>query len=108
METFDAGHSVRRDQAMIAKVYGLGVGPGDPELITLKALRLVTSAQIIVYPAPQIGTSLARSIVAPHLPGHQKELAIRIPMHATSVELDRLYATATQQILDYATSDHKV
>ena len=108
MEAIDAGNSVHRDQAMIAKVYGLGVGPGDPELITLKALRLLTSAQILVYPAPQIGNSLVRAIAAPHLPGHQKELAIRIPMHAAQIELDRLYATAAQQILDYATSDYTV
>ena len=31
-------------------LYGVGVGPGDPELITLKSLRLIKGAEIIAYP----------------------------------------------------------
>ena len=63
-------------------LYGLGVGPGDPELITVKALRLLQAAPVIAYPAPEDGDSLARAIVAPHLNGGQTEIAIRIPMVA--------------------------
>lgn len=32
------------------RLYGLGIGPGDPELITVKALRLLRSADVIAYP----------------------------------------------------------
>ena len=32
--------------------YGIGVGPGDPELVTLKALRLLRAAPVVAYPAP--------------------------------------------------------
>ncbi len=32
---------------MAGKLYGIGVGPGDPELLTLKALRLVKEAEVI-------------------------------------------------------------
>ena len=35
---------------MTGKLYGVGVGPGDPELITLKALRLTKEADILVFP----------------------------------------------------------
>lgn len=56
---------------MSGTLYGLGVGPGDPELVTLKAVRLARSVKVIAYPAPERGESLARRIMAPHLPGGQ-------------------------------------
>ena len=67
---------------MSGTLYGLGIGPGDPELITVKALRLLNAAPVIAYPAPEQGESLARKIVAPHLDGAdaKTEVAIRMPL----------------------------
>jgi precorrin-2/cobalt-factor-2 C20-methyltransferase len=62
------------------QIFGLGVGPGDPELITLKALRLLRAAAIVAYPAPETGDSFARAIVAAHLREDQREIALRFPM----------------------------
>ena len=62
------------------KIWGIGVGPGDPELLTLKAQRILVAADVIAYPAPADGDSLARAIAAPHLPGGQAEIPIRIPL----------------------------
>jgi precorrin-2/cobalt-factor-2 C20-methyltransferase len=62
------------------QLYGIGVGPGDPELLTLKALRILRAAPVIAYPAPESGPSFARSIVARWIEAHQREIAIRIPM----------------------------
>jgi precorrin-2/cobalt-factor-2 C20-methyltransferase len=62
------------------RLYGLGIGPGDPELLTLKALRLLREVQVIAYPAPEHGDSFARAIVASWIEGHQQEIAIRFPM----------------------------
>jgi precorrin-2/cobalt-factor-2 C20-methyltransferase len=61
-------------------LYGLGLGPGDPELVTLKALRLLRAAPVVAYPAPERGGSFARSIVAEWLTSGQREIAIRFPM----------------------------
>jgi precorrin-2/cobalt-factor-2 C20-methyltransferase len=61
-------------------LYGLGLGPGDPELVTIKALRLLRAAQVVAYPAPEKGESFARSIVAEWLSATQREIRIDFPM----------------------------
>lgn len=61
-------------------LYGVGVGPGDPELITLKAVETIKRCPVIAYPAPEHGDSLTRAIVAAHLPGGQIEIPIRMPL----------------------------
>ena len=66
---------------MSARLYGIGVGPGDPELLTLKAVRLIGYADVIAYPAPADGTeSMARAIAAPHIPAGKTEIVIETPM----------------------------
>jgi len=83
---------------MTGTLYGLGIGPGDPELITLKALRLLQASPVLAYPAPETGDSLARAIVAPHLPGGQSEIAIRTPMVAARFPAQEVYDRAAAEI----------
>jgi precorrin-2/cobalt-factor-2 C20-methyltransferase len=83
---------------MNGTLYGLGVGPGDPELITLKALRLLRAAPVIAYPAPEHGDSLARAIVAGYLPGGQTEIAIRMPMVVERFPAQEIYDRAAVEI----------
>lgn len=47
---------------MTGKLYGVGVGPGDPELITLKALRLTKEADILAFPGENPKESVAYRI----------------------------------------------
>ncbi len=60
-------------------LYGVGVGTGNPELITLKALRILQSVRVIAYPASEDGNSFARSIVAEFLQGDRIEVPIVLP-----------------------------
>ncbi len=65
---------------MSGKLYGIGLGPGDPELMTLKAARLIGNAACIAYPTLESGSSFARSIAENHIAADTKEIAIEIPM----------------------------
>ena len=49
---------------MSGRLFGVGLGPGDPELITLKAARLVREADVVAYHAGRHGSSIARTIAA--------------------------------------------
>jgi precorrin-2/cobalt-factor-2 C20-methyltransferase len=63
-----------------ARLYGVGVGPGDPELMTVKACRVIGEAAVIAY--PQLGTapSTARQIAARWLKAGQREIVMRVPL----------------------------
>ena len=83
---------------MNGTLYGLGIGPGDPELITLKALRILRDTLVLAYPAPEDGESLARRIVAAHLDGHHEEITIRMPMTAARFPAQDVYDRAALEL----------
>ncbi len=62
------------------RLLGIGVGPGDPELMTLKAVRLLRAAQVVSYVSANGQPSIARRIAAVHLPGTQREINLALPM----------------------------
>lgn len=85
---------------MSGTLYGVGVGPGDPELMTLKAHRLIAAAPVIAYPAPDTGESFARRIAAGTIPATAEEIAIRIPMRPDRMPAQEIYDTAAATIAE--------
>ena len=83
---------------MSGTLFGVGVGPGDPDLITLKALKVLQNAPVIAYPAPEEGDSLARKIAAPHIPDGRHEIVIRIPLDPKNFPDRTSYDTAAAEI----------
>ena len=61
-------------------LYGVGVGPGDPELMTVKAWRLISTLPVLAYLAANGRDSTARDIAKPFIPEGAIELAINVPM----------------------------
>jgi len=55
-------------------LYGVGLGPGDPELVTVKAVRVIGAADVVAYHSARHGHSIARRIAEPYLrPGQIEE-----------------------------------
>jgi precorrin-2/cobalt-factor-2 C20-methyltransferase len=83
---------------MTGRLYGVGVGPGDPELITLRGYRVLRTVPVIAYPAPEKGDSLVRSIAACHLSGEQQEIVVRTPMRVDRFPAQEVYDDAATEI----------
>ena len=61
-------------------LYGVGVGPGDPELMTVKAWRLIAGAEVVAYLCANGNESHALEIARPFLPERFEAIAIDMPM----------------------------
>jgi precorrin-2/cobalt-factor-2 C20-methyltransferase len=61
-------------------LYGVGVGPGAPDLMTLRAARLIAAADVVAYPTLAGGASFARSIAAGLIRDGITEIVMDVPM----------------------------
>ncbi len=61
-------------------LWGVGLGPGDPELVTVKAARVIGSADVVAYHSARHGRSIARSIAEPYLRDGQIEEHLVYPV----------------------------
>lgn len=94
---------------MSGKLYGLGVGPGDPELLTLKAVRLIGSCDVVAYPAPADGAeSMARRIAAEHIPAGKTEIVISTPMTPGNFPADDVYDKYAAEIAGHLAAGRDV
>jgi precorrin-2/cobalt-factor-2 C20-methyltransferase len=80
------------------KLIGVGVGPGDPELMTLKALRALKAADVVAHFAKAGNASRARAIAADHLAPGVTELPLRYPV---TTELPRSGAAYCNRIKEF-------
>jgi precorrin-2/cobalt-factor-2 C20-methyltransferase len=93
---------------MAGRLYGVGLGPGDPELLTVKAARLIGQCPVIAYFAKAGRRGHARTIADRYIPAGAEELPLYYPMttelsfdHPEYIEtLSRFYAVATAALAD--------
>ncbi len=81
------------------KLFGVGVGPGDPELITVKAVRIIKEADIIFTAASSKNTySLAVEIAAPYISGETRIEKLSFPMTKDEKETETAWIQNARQI----------
>jgi precorrin-2/cobalt-factor-2 C20-methyltransferase len=73
---------------VIGRCYGVGVGPGDPELLTLKAARIIAECPVIAYFRATRRESNARRVVQEHLRADHVEIPLVYPVTTEAVPAD--------------------
>jgi precorrin-2 C20-methyltransferase / precorrin-3B C17-methyltransferase len=86
-------------------LYGVGVGPGDPELVTVKARRIIESADVVAYPVARRGRGIARGVVAPYLREGQIEVALTYPVTTEETDHPGGYAGALCEFYDASATE---
>jgi precorrin-2/cobalt-factor-2 C20-methyltransferase len=88
---------------MYGKLYGVGVGPGDPELLTIKAVRIITEADILAVPGEQKEGSVAYKIASQAVEEIDKKIIISIYMPMTKDEkrLKESHNKGANEIISY-------
>lgn len=89
-------------------LYGVGVGPGDPELMTVKAWRLISTARTIAYLAANGSDSTARAIAVPFLSEGTVEIAIDMPMRVEREPAQAAYDAGAARIAEHLSSGEDV
>ncbi|MDO7487204.1 precorrin-2 C(20)-methyltransferase [Peribacillus sp. NPDC096622] len=84
----------------LGTLYGLGVGPGDPELITVKAFRVIQESPVIAYPKKRKGSkSYAHRIVEVYIRPEEKDmLGLVFPMTKDQAILDREWNGTVEKV----------
>lgn len=88
---------------MTGTLWGVGLGPGDPELVTVKAARVIGEADVVAYHSARHGRSIARGIAEPYLRPGQLEEHLVYPVTTETTDHPGGYAGALEDFYIEAT-----
>ncbi|WP_098024031.1 precorrin-2 C(20)-methyltransferase [Streptomyces sp. st115] len=83
-------------------LYGVGLGPGDPNLMTLRAVQAIGDADVVAYHSARHGRSIARSIAAAHLRPDHIEEALVYPVTTETTDHPGGYRGALEEFYEKA------
>ncbi|MHB0914800.1 MAG: precorrin-2 C(20)-methyltransferase [Thermoleophilia bacterium] len=85
------------------RLIGVGVGPGDVGMLTLKAVALIESAAVLAYPVNRVGAdSRAFTAAQEHVSSTARRLPLLMPMTRDKAELERSHAAAVRALAEAA------
>ncbi|GIF07569.1 precorrin-2 C(20)-methyltransferase [Actinoplanes siamensis] len=90
------------NDVVAGRLYGVGLGPGDPELVTVKAAKLIAAADVVAYHAARHGRSNARAIAAGYLRAGQIEEALIYPVTTGTTDHPGGYQGAIDEFYEQA------
>jgi precorrin-2 C20-methyltransferase/precorrin-3B C17-methyltransferase len=82
------------------RLFGVGVGPGDPELVTVKGQRIIGACGVVAYPEKRPGSSVARRAAAPWIAAGCTELALIYPVTTGETDHPEGYEGALRDFYD--------
>jgi precorrin-2/cobalt-factor-2 C20-methyltransferase len=85
---------------MTGRLFGVGVGPGDPGLLTLKAIAALNEADVVAHFAKTGNASNARTIAAAYLKASVEELPLHYPVTTEIPRADAAYRQALAEFYD--------
>ena len=88
------------------KLWGVGIGPGDPELVTVKAARVIGEADVVAFHSARHGNSISRGVAAPYMREGQIEEHLVYPVTTETVDhpggyqgaMDEFYEAAAERL----------
>ncbi|MGH1369660.1 MAG: precorrin-2 C(20)-methyltransferase [Maritimibacter sp.] len=93
---------------MTGTLIGVGLGPGDPDLMTRKAITSIQNAEVIAYPALPNTPSFARSIAGNDIPAGCDEIIIEVPMTPARAPAQAAYDIGAKRIAAALDADKNV
>jgi len=85
-----------------ARLIGVGVGPGDPELMTLKAIRALERADVVAHFAKAGNAGNGRTIAASHIRAGVEELPLLYPVTTEIPKCQPAYRDLIREFYDTA------
>lgn len=91
-------------------LYGVGVGPGEPELLTLKAVRIIEECDVIGIPAKEAAACTSYQIALKAVPkmSEKRVLQLPVPMTTEQKKLEESYEKGTEKIVEQLSKGYQV
>ncbi|MGV9724648.1 precorrin-3B C(17)-methyltransferase [Nocardia beijingensis] len=98
------------------KLWGVGLGPGDPELVTVKAANVIGAADVIAFHSARHGRSISRRIAAPYMRPGQLEEHLVYPVTTETTDhpggyqgaIDEFYEQAAERLAEHLAAGRSV
>ncbi|MFE3289284.1 precorrin-3B C(17)-methyltransferase [Rhodococcus sp. NPDC059234] len=98
------------------KLWGIGLGPGDPELVTVKAARIIAEADVVAFHSARHGRSISRAVAAPYMREGQLEEHLVYPVTTETVDhpggyqgaIDEFYVAAAERLAAHLAAGRSV